>query len=51
MSSDRVRSYFESEADTRFFLQWLTKFDMRLKAEGWVVAEDLAEDIVAPSKS
>ena len=47
MSSDRVRSYFESEADTRFFLQWLTKFDMRLKAEGWVVAEDLAEDITA----
>ena len=45
LSSDSVRTTFEIESDTSCFLSWVDHIDMRLKAEGWLMTEDIADVI------
>ncbi len=42
LSSDSVRTTFEIEPDTSCFLSWVDRIDLRLKAEGWLMIEDIA---------
>lgn len=46
LSSDSVRASFEMESDTSCFLSWVDHIDMRLKTEGWLMVEDIA-DVIA----
>ena len=50
LSSDSVRASFELEPDTSCFLSWVDHIDMRLKTEGWLMVEDIADVIGQSSR-